>query len=299
MNLKEIVGKLGKVAADGVFTAASYLSDNLMGAYRATEDLRLDLSKKDDLEKYQKFSERDLTTTTYEMAEFHRERDQRGTLNLISKYVDKNLEGVLSESEELTASLALRNCPDKDISTDKPYNETRKSISENQSESEQMERNPMGYFKAAFSAASDLAKYFMAGHEREYIQIKQRQIQRNISLALGGHGAKKFLIETYQAFAKQAKSLSDTITPIKEAIDAKVEAEEISKRRELYVVERQQLVANDTKKIEEEREKFPYAPSRDKLLQDITGTTINFLEQKEAMEKAQREAAAQAQTRVA
>lgn len=289
--VKEAFYKIVDIERDGSLKPKGYETQRLMGAYKVAEELsRLDFSKKEGIERYVAMTGDNVSTYTSHDLELGRKSKETGMLRAISRYVDGNLEGVLSESDELTTNLAKKHCPDKEVDASKPYNNTRKIISDKHKELEIMNTNPMAYFNAFLAQANDLDRYFMAGHAEEFIQIRQKHAQRSVDLALGAYGAKKFLIDTYQAFAKQAKSLTEKIKPIKDAIRAKIEAKENSIGRPLYILEEQKLVADETKKIEEINKGFPYASSRDRLLHDITFETISFNEKKEAMEKAQKEA---------
>ena len=120
----------------------------------------------------------------------------------------------------------------------------------------------------------------MAGHMKDWVQIKMRQAGNRIKLALNKFGAKEFLAETYNVFNSQTKSLADKVTPMYEAVRTKVETKEGSEGRELYAKERATLIFEDMKKIKEEENKYPYAEKKKGLIEEITGITVSLEEEK-------------------
>jgi len=214
MALEGILEKLS-VEKDGEIKASDkYDSQVLYGASEGLAELkRANLDSREGLANYKTLTGDDPKNYSHQRLNFRKETRLRGGQEDLGAYVDQNFTEIVEKDvdEQAQISLAYKYCPTKDISEDKakPYNTTRKTVSDVKETIKKINENPDKYIKEEMEKETPLMARYIARFAEEFFEIEKMEAQQNAVQSLQKYKPNKFITDTKKYLTGQSTELRE------------------------------------------------------------------------------------------
>jgi len=279
MALEGILEKLS-VEKDGEFKASDkYDSQVLYGASEGLSELdKTNLDSKEGLANYKTLTRDNPSKYSHQKLTFRKDMRLRGGQEDFGAYVDKNFEKIIDELEEpIQTSIAYKYCPTKDVSGDKakPYNETRKTVSDAKETIKKINEKPDEYIKEEMEKETPLMAKYIARYAEEFLEIEKSEAQYGAVQAIQKYKALKFITDTRKHLIGQSTELREKESALQNAI-----TEKLKSARGLTSEARAKLISEEYKQLEKLSEDYIDVELGNKLTNETVSNAIEAIKGK-------------------
>jgi hypothetical protein len=281
MALEGIIDKLF-VEKDGKIKASDkYDSQVLYGSNEGLTELkRANLDSKEGLDNYQKLTGEDPAKYTPAELGLRKKALLEGGQGDLSAYVEQNFEEIIDKDieEKMQTQIAYSFCPTEDFKGDKakPYNTTRKTITDSKETIKKISEKPEEYMKGEMEKETKIMARYIARFAEEFFEIEKMEAQQNALQAIQKYNPVKFVNDTKKYLSGPSKEFREKEFTLNEKM-----SEKLKTAKGMTAPERMKLISEEYTQLQKLNETYAMNMELEKqLTQEVVSNAIETIKGK-------------------